>query len=451
MSAAPLLAHSFSPLRHDLHMRTYLLLSLLLTHAFFAGATSGQQSVGEIPITGESIEALAGLDEAILGLIVKHDLPGISIAISDNGRLIHSRGYGYADREAGDPVSPSSRFRIASISKPITAVAILRLVEKGNLQLDDRVFEILGAPEPIDGAGQPDPRLGDVTIKHLLQHRGGWDRDKSFDPMFRSVQWAQQCRCDPPAMPKEVIRAMHSQPLDFDPGQRYAYSNYGYCLLGRVIEKLSGQSYEDFVDAEIFQPLEIKSIRLGKTRLDGRQSDEVRYYHLDNGKSVFTKDLGEMVASAYGTWCLEAMDSHGGWIASANDLVRFIDSLAFASESQTPGSKSLLSPASTRALLSRPDGVATDEETHYGLGWKIRPQKGGSATIWHTGSLPGTATELTRRADGHSFAVLINSRSGLNGKNPLSDVTKAIHQAISRLIPDSTAQESAGCTMGSRK
>jgi N-acyl-D-amino-acid deacylase len=419
-------------------MRTYVLLSVLLAHVLFARATSGQQPLDAIPISGESIDAFAGLDKAIVGLIAKHDLPGVSIAISDNGRLIHSCGYGYADREAGEPVSPTSRFRIASISKPITAVAILRLVDKEKLRLEDRVFEILDAPEPIDGAAEPDQRLKDVTIKHLLQHRGGWDRDKSFDPMFRSVQWAEKCRCLPPAMPNDVIRAMHSQPLDFDPGQRYAYSNYGYCLLGRVIEKLSGQSYEDFVCTEIFQPLDINSIRLGKTRVDERQTDEAKYYHPDNGKSVFANDLGKQVPSPYGTWCLEAMDSHGGWIATASDLVRFMDAIPLVSNIDTLPSIPLLSRDSIRSILTAPDSGSAGKDSYYGLGWTIRPGQNGSHTIWHTGSLPGTATELTRRSDGRCFAVLINSRSGAGGKNPLNDVTGAIHRALVDLNHNST-------------
>jgi len=235
-----------------------------------------------------------------------------------------------------------------------------------------------------------------------------------------------------------VIRAMHSQPLDFDPGQRYAYSNYGYCLLGRVIEKLSGQSYEDFVCAEIFQPLGIKSIRLGKTRLEERQSDEAKYYHPDDGKSVFANDLGTQVPGPYGTWCLEAMDSHGGWIATASDLVRFIDAIPLVSNIDTPHSTPLLSRDSVRSILTAPDSGSTGKDSYYGLGWTIRPGQNGSHTIWHTGSLPGTATELTRRSDGRCFAVLINSRSGAGGKNPLNDVTGAIHRAFLDLNPTST-------------
>lgn len=427
-------------------MRIPQLLSVLLTHVFIAAMASGEQPSHAIPVTGKSIEALAGLDDAIIRLIAKHDLPGISLAISDHGRLIHSRGYGFADRESGEPVSRSSRFRIASLSKPITSVAVLRLVEMGKLRLDDKVFEILDVPEPIADSPPPDQRLKAVTIKHLLRHRGGWDRDQSFDPMFRAVQWAQLCRCDPPAMPGEVIRAMYAQPLDFDPGQRYAYSNYGYCLLGRVIEKLSGQSYESFVQTQIFQPLEIKSIALGKTRIDGRQTDEVRYYHPGEGKSVFASDLEQPVPNPYGAWCLEAMDAHGGWIASADDLVRFINAIGFdpaiARADAIDGAavaNTILSRGSVRSLLTRPDGAATEKGSYYGFGWTIRPEQDGANTISHNGSLPGTATELTRRADGRCFAVLINSRSGDGGRNPLNEVTKAIHRAIAELSTDQAA------------
>lgn len=415
--------------------RLVVVFSVLFFLMIPVAATRADQPPVVIPITGKSIDALAGLDVAIVKLIAKHDLPGISIAISDNGRLIHSRGYGYANRESEEAVSPVSRFRIASISKPITAVAVLQLVEMGKLRLDDRVFEILDAPEPIENAPFADPRLADVTIKQLLQHRGGWDRDKSFDPMFRSVKWAEMCRCGPPAMPNDIIRAMHSQSLDFDPGSRYAYSNYGYCLLGRVIEKVSGQGYQDFVDVHIKRPLGITSMQLGKTRRDDRQVDEVCYYHPDDAISVFASDLGEKVASPYGAWCLEAMDAHGGWIATAEDLIRFIDAIPFAvaSTKSRPNSISILSRDSARLILARPVGHAEDADSFYGLGWTIRPDQDQSFTVWHTGSLPGTATELTRRSDGRCFALLINSRHGNGGKNPLNEVTGAIHRSLSKL------------------
>lgn len=414
---------------------------VLLAGTGVAAADPQSPDKPAVAITGTANERFAELDQALVDLIETHDLPGISLAISEHGQIVHARGYGLADRELGTPVTPASRFRIASVSKPITAVAILRLVEMGKLRLNDRVFDILDRPAPLQDNSEPDPRLNEVTIEQLLQHRGGWDRDQSFDPMFRSVQWAELCRCPPPAMPHEVIRAMHTEKLDFDPGQRYAYSNFGYCLLGRVIEKVTGLTYDQFVHAELFQPVGITSIALGRTRLEQRQTDEVRYYHPDNGNSVFAADVGQIVPSPYGAWCLEAMDAHGGWIASASDLVRFLNALPFDdsdaddSDAQTVDAnrQSLLARSTAELITLHPLRQDDDRESYYGLGWSIRRDRQGKFTIWHTGSLPGTATELTRRSDGRCFAVLINSRSGQDGKNPLGEVTGAIHRVLNAL------------------
>jgi N-acyl-D-amino-acid deacylase len=168
--------------------------------------------------------------------------------------------------------------------------------------------------------------------------------------------------------------------------------------------------------------------------LENRQPDEVRYYHPDDGKSVFASDLGSTVPSAYGSWCLEAMDSHGGWIASADDLVRFINAIPFDGNlAAAAESRAVLTPTSARLILAAPQSDDAAKDSYYGLGWTIRPAGDGSYTVWHTGSLPGTATELTRRADGRCFAILINSRSGSGGKNPLNDFTRAIHRALADL------------------
>ncbi len=272
--------------------------------------------------TGRSDPALAAIDEAMQSFIREHRLPGMSLAITHQGRLVHSRGYGYADVATRQPVEPNHLFRIASISKPITAVAILQLVEQGKLALEDHVLDVLELKPSEGGEEKFDKRQRLITILHLLQHRGGWDRDKSFDAMFRSVRFAQTLGIDPPAKANDVIRAMQSVPLDFEPGERYAYSNYGYCLLGRVIEKLSGQSYEDYVKEHVLAPAGVTAMCVGGTRLDQRHAQEVRYYHPGEGKSVFADDLGQSIPSPYGAWYLEAMDSHGGWLASAEDLAR---------------------------------------------------------------------------------------------------------------------------------
>lgn len=403
--------------------------------------------------TGRADPRLADFDALIVQHMTRHAIPGAALAVVNGGRLVHSRGYGYADLAAQTPVQPDSLFRIASISKPITAVAVLQLVEQGRLGLDDRVFDLLdlqplvdelmstqGFQERVRNAGIDqavknvlglsfDPRQRDITIRHLLQHRGGWDRDKSFDAMFQSTRFAQEQGVSPPAGPQQVLRAMLGQPLDFDPGERYAYSNYGYCLLGRVIEQLTGQGYEQYVQDHVLAPLGITTMRLGRTRLAQRQPGEVRYYHPEHGESTFAADLGQLVPSPYGEWYLEAMDSHGGWLASAVDLARF--AAAFDDRDQCP----ILSRASIELMYERPEGLAGFDKTgqpldvYYSLGWSNRDLDGGS-NHWHGGSLPGTATLMVRRHDGRHFVVLFNSRVSPHGAHLTRSIDPQLHAVI---------------------
>jgi N-acyl-D-amino-acid deacylase len=277
-----------------------------------------------------------------------------------HGRLIYARGFGLADIEADEPVRPDSLFRIASVSKPITAVAVLQLVEQGKLGLDDKAFERLHGDPAFNPHGTPDPRLRQVTIRQLLRHTGGWDRDVSFDPMFRPIEIARELDVDAPAGTSAVIRYMGGKPLDFNPGERYAYSNYGYCVLGRLIEKASGQPYEAYVKEHVLLPLGITRMKLGHTLLEDRAEGEVKYYEPE-GKpepAVVGKNIGQDAPLPYGAWYLEAMDAHGGWIASAVDLVRF--AAAFDDPARCP----LLKAGTIAEMFARPEGwpVTTPRE-----------------------------------------------------------------------------------------
>ncbi|HUY87252.1 MAG TPA: serine hydrolase domain-containing protein [Pirellulales bacterium] len=342
----------------------------------------------------------------------KWNVPGGQIAVARGGRLVLVRSYGWANAEARTPVKSDSRFRIASVSKPITAVAILRLVEAGRLDLDATAFELL--PQfPLSEAPGGDPRLARITLRQLLTHTAGWDRDKTFDPMFIPFKAAQALRVPPPADAATIIRYMLRQPLDFEPGQKYVYSNFGYCLLGRVIEQATGKSYAEAVRELVLEPCGARSLGLGRTRLSERSPREVRYYAQpasERTRSVFP-DAQEQVAEPDGGFYLEALDAHGGWIGTAPDLLRFATSL---DGSRQPA---LLKPETLALMTARPAApVSQAGTTHYGLGWMIRyPEKDKDAdwqqsTWWHTGSLPGTAALLVRTNKGLSWAALFNSR-----------------------------------------
>ena len=408
---------------------------LLLGLVALGGSLAAQDApdADSIPSTGVLDRRMMGFDLAIREFLAEQQIPGAAVAVTDQGRLVFARGYGYADPETEQQVEPASLFRIASVSKPITAVAILTLVHQGKLDLDTPYLEILDLEDEIAAAGDSfDPRQRDVTVRFLLQHRGGWDRDASFDPMFRSVPFARAQNVLPPAGPNTVIAAMMSHKLDFNPGEKYAYSNYGYCLLGRIVEQLSGQTYEEFVREEVLRPMRIRSMRIGATRLAGRAEGEVRYFASGEGRSVFADDLNQAVPHPYGAWYLEAMDAHGGWIASAPDLARFAVAL------DDPRRCRMLGPAELAEIIARPDGLAGHDadgkpkDAFYGLGWMVRPV-GDRRNLWHSGSLPGTATIVIRRNDGRNFVCLLNTRESPRGDNINQLIDRLMHEAASKV------------------
>lgn len=374
----------------------------------------------------------APFDEMMRDFMEKHRIVGASLAVGKNGKVLYSNGYGYADLSEKRPVEANTLFRIASISKPITAVAILKLIDDGKLKLDDRVYDLLELQSCVKDSDKFDARWKEITIEHLLQHRGGWDRDKSFDAMFQSVKFAEKLGVPAPAQPDSIIRAMLEEKLDFTPGERFAYSNFGYCLLGRVIEKLTGLSYEDHVREGVLTSLEMQNTMLGKTLRDGRRPTEATYYHPDLTPSVFQANIGVRVPSPYGGWNLEAMDAHGGWLSTSEDLIRFCRVFDGKSEKQ------LLLAESLSRTTERPSGLAgTDESgaakaSYYGLGWFVRETDRGH-NLWHTGSLPGTATILIHRWDGIEFAVLFNSRVSPHADHLAREIDPLLHQAANRI------------------
>lgn len=170
-------------------------------------------------------------------------------------------------------------------------------------------------------------------------------------------------------------------------------------------------------------------MRVGATRLEGRAAGEVRYYQPGTGKSVFQSDIGREVPWPYGAWHLEAMDSHGGWIASAVDLARF--AAAFDDPDHCP----ILSRASIDLMHARPPGLAghdeagKEKETFYSLGWFNRVVTDGKLNHWHTGSLSGTATILIRRHDGKNFICLLNTRVSPASTHLSRDIDGLLHVA----------------------
>ncbi|MCI0641832.1 MAG: beta-lactamase family protein [Gemmataceae bacterium] len=326
-----------------------------------------------LPTSGTAVAALAPFDEAMQQFMFERHIKAGTLAVTKDGTLMLSRGYGWSDAEGKKPLSPTAPFRIASIAKPITAAIIRLLARQGKLRLDAKVVPLLAITPP--RGRKIDPRWHDVTVQHLLDHQGGWDREAAFDPMFRPLAIAKALEKQGPASARDIIDYMAGEPLQFDPGTKKKYSNFGYCMLGRVIEKATGKSYEANVK-ELFAPLGVKDVQLGRTLLKDRHPREPHYSAPGRGRNVMQPQSKELVFDPDGTFHLEAMDAHGGLIASSVDLVKLLDAYWITGEPRRPGQK---------------------------------------ATFAFFGSLPGTHSMVLQRADGLSLAVLFNQRTDPSG------------------------------------
>jgi N-acyl-D-amino-acid deacylase len=356
----------------------------------------------------------AAIDAAFQDIMTRWGVPGGQFALAKDGRLVLNRGYGLADVERDEPVLTDSLFRIASVTKAITAVSILTLVEAGKLTLDDRVFPLIAFEPPAHAT--PDPRLDRISVQDLLTHSGGWDSAESWDPQglpFSRMAAAMTGLADP-AEAATIVRFMLGEPLDFDPGTRQAYCNFRFNVLGRVIEHVSGQTYDAYVRDHVLTPAGITGMRLGRTRVADLAPGEVHYYGPPGQRLGWSVFWGEGYAPfAYGgSTYMEALDAHGGWIASAVDLIRF----ATAVDGQR--GPALLSPETVQTMLTTPRprtaapgaGVpGVSAEVTAGLGWDVIPV--GDEIEWsRVGALMGsTCAWVARRPDGVTAAYTFNS------------------------------------------
>jgi N-acyl-D-amino-acid deacylase len=374
---------------------------------------------------------LAPLDRLMTAFLADHAVPGAALAVARRGRLVYSRAFGLADLDRKTPVRPTSLFRVASVSKPLTAVAVLQLVELGKVRLDDPVMRYVTLRPHLAAGAEVDPRLKDVTVRHCLNHTGGWDRDRSGDPIGIPARIARELGGTPPVSAADVIRYTLGLRLDFDPGARFAYSNVGYLLLGRVVESASGLPYERYVKERVLAPVGVTTTQLGRALPENRPADEVHYYDAkrNTGVCLYPPRAGERVPFPDGAGNLEGYEAHGGWVASAVDLVRF------AAAFDDPARSRLLSAASVRTMWDRPAGAAGHDAkgepkpAYYALGWNARPVTGG-VNAWHTGLISGTSTLLVRRPDGFSWAVLFNTDRSSDGRVLSGVIDPLVHRAV---------------------
>lgn len=325
----------------------------------------------------ESSDPFNGADMSAVDALVKkymddNDIPGLSFAISRNGKLVLAKTYGMADKEANERVAPRHRFRVASVSKPLTSVAVMRLIQENKLSLTDKVFGAGALLGTTYGSKAYTNRIKNINLNHLLTHTaGGWGNQNN-DPMFQDKTWN---------MATLIGNTLDNIALTDDPGDKYSYSNFGFCLLGRIIERKTGKSYADYLKQNILAPCGISAMDIAGNTLAQRKSNEVKYYAPGDPYNMN----------------VTRMDAHGGWIASPIDLVRF---LVRVDRFSAPAD--IISNASIDNMIT----PTPQSNNGYAKGWNVNSVP----NYWHNGALPGTIAEMVRTNDGFCWAIVVNTR-----------------------------------------
>ncbi|MGD0756551.1 MAG: serine hydrolase domain-containing protein [Bacteroidales bacterium] len=361
----------------------------------------------------------AGVEKTVNAFLRKWSIEGASIAIARDGKLVFARGFGYADTASKTETQPYSQFRIASISKLVTAVGIMKLQEEGKLALNDSVFGSGGIlDDPFYGEPK-DRRVYKINVAELLSHEGGWTQ-RYGDQMFMPLVVAEKMGVKPPVDTKTIVKFALEKRLHYTPGAGKAYSNLGYSILGLVIEKVSGMSYEDFCRKTILEPLGIYDMKIAGNLPSEKAPFEVTYYEPSDvllKPSIY--GTGEMVTPSYGGNDIKALGGAGAWVATAPDLMRLL--LAIDGFKTPPD---ILSDQSIRFMTDINNGFAP-------VGWKGTVLDG---TWWRTGSFPGSAGMMKRQSDGISWVVLFNS-SAWNGPEIYSYINNMMYRVISKINP----------------
>ena len=382
---------------------TVLLLALyLLVRSCFGGGAKKQPNYRirgiNTVITNEMSSGVDKLDKDIRVFMQTWWIKGLSVSVMRGDSLLWAKGYGKADEDI--PMEPGKIMRIASVSKLITAAGIMKLQEQGKLKLSDKVFGPSGIlNDAVYTAAIKEKAYFDITVEQLLRHESGLSIRRG-DPMFTTRDIMNIYRLKEAPDHETLVRLMLQRRLGYKPGTSRQYNNFGYLLLSMIIEKLTGEDYEDWIRENVLEPAGCLDMHLAYTYYDQKYPNEVRYYMQDNDPLVPEyNNSKDSVVRCYGGSDVRGLSGAGAWVASTPELARFI-----ASIDGQPGIKDILSIKSVRAMT-------IDDGNHkYGLGWND------IGDTWiRTGSLAGTNAIVYRFPDGECWILVSNTH---NWKGP---------------------------------
>jgi D-alanyl-D-alanine carboxypeptidase len=331
---------------------------------------------------------IATVNSKVTSFMSTYNVPGASLAVTKNGKLVYIKGFGKANTATGELVTPASRFRLASVSKTYTGVAIMKLIQDGKLTIDQKIFGAGGVLGTDYGTAPYNANLLAITVRHLLQHTAGaWGAASGGDVIDQNPTYTYKQLFD---------WIINTRPNPKVPGTAFDYTNVGYNLLGRIIEKVSGKTYINYIKEDILNGIGATQTDIaGKTAAE-KKANEVTYY-----------GQGTDASSNYVyTIAFPRRDADGGLITTATDLLKLVTATdGFATRPD-------ILNAATIATYTTPSAVFPDYACGIGL-WSAQ-------NIWFDyGSLPGTRTGFMRHDNGLCVALLLNSRvDPVAGENP---------------------------------
>ncbi|MCU4177713.1 serine hydrolase domain-containing protein [Carboxylicivirga sp. N1Y90] len=308
-------------------------------------------------ISQETVFRDSIINKAMTSFKNKWKIPGLSVAMAKDGRLVYANGFGYADTLNKIPVTPESKFRTASCGKTITAIGIMKLVEEGKLDLNDRVFGRNGLLNGDTYSEIADKRVYDITVKNLLQQTIGWPEIDIIGENYA----AYALHSPIPAGINENARYILSQKLEFSPSKDYRYSDFNYLFLGEIISELTQQNHTDYIITNILHPIGAYNTLPAKSTLEEREENEVIYYDYNQETLPFAFDTSKIVPMSY-SFNFQPMISSGGWISTPIDMIKLILAI-----DGLDNRKDILKSETIKLMTSTPDGI----KSRYAMGMKV--------------------------------------------------------------------------------
>lgn len=339
---------------------------------------------------------LEDMENKIKRYLLRWEINGAQIAVTRNDSLLYVKGFGWADMEKKQEMQPSNIMRLASVSKLLTAVGVMRLAEAGTLKLSDHVFGPKGILNDTAFTNAiKDQRYLDITVEQLLRHKAGFTTGAG-DPMFSTSYIMMQNRLTTPPDNNTLMKILLKRRLGFTPGTAKRYSNVGYTLLSMIIEKKTRMSYEDYMRRFVFEPAGCYDFHIAGSYEKDRRRNEVKYYMHKGSEPVYEyNNSGRMVEKCYGENDIPNLKGAGAWCASAAELSRLVASIDLL-----PGVKDILSKKSVEFMTREmPDH-------DFSIGWNFCPK--GRPWI-RTGSLSGTSALVLRYPDGECWILITNT------------------------------------------